>query len=140
MSWRISFLGKISATREGTTLSRFESSRAVALLARLALFPRRTHPREELIELLWPEIDPAVGRNRLRNALSVLRRELEPPGTVGTLFLVDRHSVRFHPQAFVCDARELERAIQHRRWTEATALRHGELLPGFYDDWICQER
>jgi DNA-binding SARP family transcriptional activator len=48
------------------------------LLARLALQPQRRHSREELIELLWPGVDADVGRNRLRQVLSTLRRLLEP--------------------------------------------------------------
>lgn len=40
--------------------------------------PQRQHPREELVELLWPDVDNETGRNRLRQALSVLRSLLEP--------------------------------------------------------------
>lgn len=45
---------------------------APLLLARLALAPRRAWPRETLVALLWPNADPAVGRNRLRQLLSAL--------------------------------------------------------------------
>ena len=87
MSWRITFLGGVHATREGKTLSRFESSRVVALLARLALFPKRTHPREELVELLWPEVELDVARVRLRHTLRTLRQPLEAGLPVGSVLV-----------------------------------------------------
>ncbi len=139
-SWNVYLLGVVQVHFGEWRITHFESTRVIALLARLALFPERIHPREELVELLWPEVDPDVGRNRLRSALSSLRRALELPGTTGDLFLVDRHSLRLNPQAFTCDAVELTRAIGQKRWREARELHRGELLPGFYDDWILTER
>ena len=69
---------------------RLPSRAAAALLARLALAPDRAHPREELVELLWPGADLAVGRNRLRQALSTLKSLLEPAGpTSAPVLLAD---------------------------------------------------
>src|SRR3712207_7098227 len=49
-----------------TTL--FRSTRKTgALLAFLAYYGGREHPRESLIELLWPESDLDAGRKRLRS-------------------------------------------------------------------------
>jgi predicted ATPase/DNA-binding winged helix-turn-helix (wHTH) protein/tetratricopeptide (TPR) repeat protein len=140
MNWRIRLLGEVGVTFGMREVTHFESSRVVALLARLALYPERIHPREELIELLWPETEPVIGRHRLRTALSSLRRQLEPPGTVGNLFVVDRNSLRLNPEVFVCDVRELERAIRQKQWQAAKTLAQGPLLLGFYDDWIIAER
>jgi DNA-binding SARP family transcriptional activator len=36
-------------------------------------------PREELLELLWPDSDPEQGRHRLHNAVSKLRRVVDAP-------------------------------------------------------------
>ena len=119
MNWRIRLLGRVRVTFGTQEVTHFDSSRVVALLARLALYPERIHPREELIDLLWPEVEPEVGRHRLRTALSSLRRQLEPPGTTGNLFIVDRHSLRLNPQAFVYDITEWERAIRRKQWIDA---------------------
>jgi predicted ATPase len=138
--WNITLLGKVSVRFGESEVTRFDSNRVVALLARLALFPERIHPREELIELLWPEVDPVAGRNRFRNTLSSLRRQLELPSRTGDLFIVDRHSLRLNPEAFTCDVGELKRAIKQREWEKVKELHQGELLLGFYDDWILTER
>lgn len=98
---------------------------AALLLARLALPPRRRWAREEVADALWPGADPAVARNRLRQLLSQLRSATgrahpmpllhTDPGTLGLV-----------PGALRCDADDLHAA--------------GELLPGFYDDWVQDER
>ncbi len=51
-SWRIELLGRLRASCGDLELTRFGSRKISALLARLAMFPRRSHSREELIDLL----------------------------------------------------------------------------------------
>ncbi len=133
--WQMRLLGGLRAQRGPLVLTRFGSRSVAALLARLALFPERTHAREELIELLWPGVGLEVGRNRLRQALFTLRQLLEPPGPVpAPVLLADRTGIRVVPGALAVDALLFERSMREGRFEEA--LRHygGELLPGFYDD------
>ena len=139
--WRIRLLGGFDLYDGRDHLTRLPSRAVTALLARLALWPERAHPREELVELLWPGVDLAVGRNRLRQALSTLKAVLEPPGPVTQpVLLADRLSLRVVPGSLACDARQFERLLREHRDGEACALYRGELLPGFYDDWIGDER
>jgi DNA-binding SARP family transcriptional activator len=49
-----------------------------ALLHRLVLRPGEPVHRDELLESLWPEADPDVGRHRLQVAISSLRRLVTP--------------------------------------------------------------
>jgi predicted ATPase len=140
VGWRITLLGKICAVREEKTLSRFESSRAVALLARLVLFPQRSHPREELCEYLWPDVEPEIGRRRLRHLLGTLRSPLEDGLPTGSVLIADRNAVRINPDAVTTDVAEFERALRRRDFDAAKELYVGELLPGLYDDWIVEER
>ena len=65
--------------RGDRVIDRFRTQKNASLLAYLAFHLHLSHPREALIELLWPECDPAVGRDRLSTALTSLRRQLEPP-------------------------------------------------------------
>lgn len=139
--WRIRLLGGLDLHDGRDHLTRLPSRAVTALLARLALWPDRAHAREELVELLWPGVDLAVGRNRLRQALSTLKAVLEPPGPVTQrVLLADRMSVRVVPGSLVCDAWQFERLLRERRHGEACALYRGELLPGHYDEWIADER
>lgn len=138
-TWRIELLGQVRAVSGDAVVTQFGSRKVAALLARLALFPRRVHSREELVDLLWPEADLDTGRNRLRQALSTLRRLLEPPGAAEVL-LADRQSLRLQPGTFSCDVSEFEAELAARRYAAARALYRGELLPGHYDEWILDER
>jgi DNA-binding SARP family transcriptional activator len=79
--WWIELLGWLRATQGDRVVSRFRSHKIGALLAYLAYHVGHSHPREALIELLWPECEPAVGRNNLRliGAAAALRRAIRAP-------------------------------------------------------------
>lgn len=74
--WRIVLLGGLRATRGDRVITHFRTQKNAALLAYLAYYRRRSHRREDLIELLWPEGDPRAGRNSLKQALASLRQQL----------------------------------------------------------------
>ena len=139
--WRIEMLGWLRAQSGDLTLTRFRTQKTALLLARLAFYPRRAHPREELADLLWPDADRDSGRNRLKQSLAILRRQLEPPGTpAGSVLIADRLSVRLNPAAVFTDVAEFEAALHAKQIEQAATLYQGELLPGFYDDWVIEER
>src|SRR5579862_8826943 len=98
--WRIQLLGGLQAHRGERTQTHFETRKAAALLAYLAFYPQRSHPREALAEQLWPDEEPEVVRDRFRQALSALRRALEQPDLpTGSVLAADRSEVRLNPQA-----------------------------------------
>jgi len=139
--WQVQLLGGLSAGNGRHQITQFGGRSVAALLARLALQPRRSHAREELIELLWPGVDIDAGRNRLRQALFSLRQLLEPPDEVGApVLLADRAGVRVVDGALDCDVLQFEQALREGRHAHAAALYRGELLPGHYDEWIADER
>jgi predicted ATPase len=138
-TWRFELLGQLRAISGDRVVTQFGSRKVAALLARLALFPKRAQGREELIDLLWPDADLDTGRNRLRQAIFALRRVLEPPGAPEVL-LVDRTSVRLNAAAFSCDVTEFEATVRARDGAAARALYVGELMPGHYEEWIDEER
>jgi predicted ATPase len=139
--WQLRLLGAFELSDGRQRLTRLASRPMVALLARLALAPERNHPREELVELLWPGVDPQVSRNRLRQTLSVLRSVLEPPSEVlAPVLQADRHDVRLVRGAIECDVVAFEREARLGRAAQALALYRGELLPGFFDEWVLDER
>lgn len=137
--WRVRLLGAFEIDNGQERLSRLRSRAATLLLARLAMAPARDHPREELCELLWPEVASALGRSRLRQTLSMLRALLEPPGSEA-VFLVDKRVLRVVPGALWCDAVAFERAAVRGDRTVALGHYGGDLLPGYYDEWVHDER
>ena len=150
--WRIELFGGLRAKHGGTEITRFATSRVAALLARLVLFPKHPHPREELADLLWPDADPEAGRLSLRVALAALRKQLETPAVPpGSVLDADREAVRLRPQTCRTDVADFEAALREAARApeaaqkrgaldQALALYAGELLPGFYDEWILEER
>jgi predicted ATPase/DNA-binding SARP family transcriptional activator len=140
--WRIYLLGGLRAERPAESITRFRTQKIAALLAYLALFPRRSHPREELAELFWPDVDPEAGRMNLRTALSSLRKQLEPPGVpAGCVIKADGKSfISLNADAVWIDVAQLEDALKRESLEEAIQLYGGPLLPGFYDSWAVTER
>ena len=137
--WQLRLLGGFELSGGSQRLTRLQSRPVMALLARLALQPDRVHAREELIDHLWPDVGLDIGRNRLRQALSTLRSTLEPAGATPVL-QADRRTVCLIAGALDCDVLRFERLAQAGQPARAMALYRGELLPGFYDDWIQHER
>jgi non-specific serine/threonine protein kinase len=156
--WRISLLGAFRVEGDGRTITHFTRQKAAALLAYLAYHGHRPEVasagvrRDLLVELLWPESDPDQGRNSLSVALSWLRRQLEPaPVAPGSVLVADRASVRLNPTAFTTDLQEFDAALGAAEVAERDAERAewlrraldqycGELLPGFYEDWVFHPR
>src|SRR5579871_5678213 len=111
--WRIELFGRLRALNAERCVDRFRTEKTGVLLAYLAYFGDRAHPRELLADMLWPDADTARGRMSLRTSLASLRRQLEPPGTrAGTVLVGDAASVRLHPGAFATDVAEFHRALQ----------------------------
>lgn len=72
-------LGVFRVIRDGLPIpnSAWKSKKARDLL-KILVARRRPTPRDQLMELLWPEVDPAVAGNRLSVLLSTLRDALQP--------------------------------------------------------------
>jgi predicted ATPase len=141
--WRLRLLGAFAIDDGQQRLTRLHSRAAVLLLARLALRPGRDHGREELAALLWPEADGVTGLARLRQTLSTLRATLERGGGLAParpLLAADRRVLRLVPGALACDVWPFEQACAAGDAAAARRLYAGELLPGFADEWVVEER
>src|SRR5438034_10922050 len=104
MRWRIFLFGGLRAECGDRVITRFQTQRTRVLLAYLAYHLEMMHPRETLVELLWPECAPTAGRARLSTALSSLRRQLEPPGIQpGSVIAANRSTVWLIPGAITTD-------------------------------------
>ncbi|MEO7714757.1 MAG: tetratricopeptide repeat protein [Capsulimonas sp.] len=148
--WRIELFGGLRARAGTQTVDRFQTQKTAALLAYLAFYPQRRHLREELVDLLWPDAESEAGRHRLSQALVSLRAQLEPEGVAkNSILRADRQTVGLDPSV-VTDVAEFEAALLFaknqagaeavERLERAVTLYQGDLLPGYYEDWIITER
>src|ERR1051326_3538507 len=150
--WRIELLGGLRVDGSDQSIVRFRTRKTAQLLAYLAYHSSRSHPREELMDLLWPESDTEAAHTNLRVALNSLRRQLEPPGIpAGSALIADHASIRIHPSTICTDVDDFETALGSAARTHdpakrlhslsyAVELYQGDLLPGFYEDWVLRER
>src|SRR5262245_16499739 len=97
-----------------------------ALLACLALSPRRAWPREKLMALLWSDRSDEQARASLRQALAEMRRALGQPSAVRA----EHDAVSLDPALVAVDALEFERLAKAAKWEAAATLYRGPLLDG----------
>jgi predicted ATPase/DNA-binding SARP family transcriptional activator len=102
--------------------------------------------------MFWPDTEEESARHNLRLALSSLRRQLEPPGIEpGTVVRADRLTVQIPPEVVTTDVAEFEAALKAAADTpnppETTAhlvraleLYGGDLLPGYYEEWVLPQQ
>ncbi|HVK06781.1 MAG TPA: NB-ARC domain-containing protein [Armatimonadaceae bacterium] len=161
--WYVRLLGGLVAEREGyEPVRRFRTQKHGLLLAYLALYPRRAHTREELVELFWPDSDPEAARASLRSALAALRRHLPTDAPSGggdagmptpEIFLkTNREAVQLDPEVVTADVTRFEKLLERASdagltraqrdvlLRRAAGLYAGPLLPGVYEDWALTER
>ena len=152
MQVSVEFLGRtrVSAGDSEIALSR----QSISFLAYLVLFREIDHPREVLIEHFWSSSEPARARSCLGTALSRLRNALKVGGSSwlevsprGEPRICVSSQIWFDIVAFengislalAAPPGELEPSLAHRL---STALGHyrGDLLLGWYDNWVLIER
>ncbi|MCC6447012.1 MAG: winged helix-turn-helix domain-containing protein [Armatimonadetes bacterium] len=150
--WRIELFGGLRLRRGEQAIARFRTRKAGSLLGYLAYYPDRLHSREFLIEMLWPEENIPIAQNKLRIALSSLRRQLEPPGVLtGSVLTTDRVRAGLNPASITTDAADFEAALraaqgsgspseQEFQWNIAASLYCGPLLKGYEEDWSLPEQ
>lgn len=123
-----------------------------SVLAFLLLNSDRPHSRDLLAGTFWPDHSNAHARRRLSQSLWEIRRALAPAHLPVPFVVQLGDSVLLDPEArILVDHREFITELDHARQAdtnfaqrdhllEAVNLYRGDLLDGFYDDWIEQER
>ena len=139
----INLLGPPRVRRDGEPV-RFDTRKAVALLAHLALV-ESPRSRDSLCELLWPGHDPDRARGALRRTLSTLRAAIgkEWVETAGDAIALRKGAeleldvARFRARAAQASAESLSEAVE---------LFAGDFLEGFalrdspeFDHWQMRE-
>jgi DNA-binding SARP family transcriptional activator len=119
-------------------------SKAVALLAFLALSPDRGFQRRDLIVgLLWPELDQSHARAALRKVVYEVR------GLLGPEVVASRgdDDLAILPDVLHCDVEAFNAACDRGRLVHALELYRGEFMPGFFltgclefERWVDDQR
>ena len=116
---------------------------AQSLFAYLILSPGTSHRREKLAGLLWPNSLEETARGNLRHALWRIHKALPPKNTIDYL-LSDDMTIAFNPSSeYWLDAESLAKSSENVFADELITILSnykGELLPGFYDEWVVLER
>jgi DNA-binding SARP family transcriptional activator/pimeloyl-ACP methyl ester carboxylesterase len=113
---------------------------ASALVKLLALAPAHRLHREQVLDALWPDVDPSLATPRLHKAAHYARRALGFADGVA----LSRDTVSLCPGAeLVVDADVFAGAVRDGRVDDALAIYRGELLPDDrYEEWafVARER
>jgi DNA-binding SARP family transcriptional activator len=128
------------------------------LLAYLLIHRHRTHSREILADLLWGESDPGRARKCLNTTLWRLRKAIEDTACLpAETYLITTQQgelgFNFQPDTWL-DTADFEQRVRPalaKPFSSATSeeinalddgicLYQGDLLEGFYQDWVLQER
>ncbi|MEM7530569.1 MAG: AAA family ATPase [Chloroflexota bacterium] len=158
---QFTLLGSFTILVDGTPIALPKTKDAQRLLAFLLLHPQQTHLRSFLIGLFWPDSPEPTARRLLTRALGHLRHHPSVDGLIQAdvntilLTLSDEVWVDYHDfLAFVTAYRQSETGLsstglsstglssisQCADLTQAVALYQGDLLPGFYDDWLLPKQ
>ena len=141
----IRLLGQFDLRRNGGPVE-VSSRSAQSLLGYLLLSTGIAHRREKLAGLLWPEASEANARSYLRKALWQARKSLSADTPGGEEYLLaDDISITFNANAdYWLDAdavsSKLTETSSVKQQIEAVSAYQGDLLPGFYEEWVTLER
>jgi DNA-binding SARP family transcriptional activator len=103
---QIAVLGTFEVTTPGGRRAEWRSRKARQLLK--ILIARRGSPihREELMGLLWPDVEPDALRNRVSVALSAVRRAVDPDRCAADLIDADSETVRLRTDVVDLDVEQ----------------------------------
>lgn len=126
--------------------------KARSLLKLLALAPYHRLHREQILDQLWPDLEPEAALNNLHRVLHALRHVLEPslePLQPSTYIHFQEEDLALSPllpvwidvEQFEAARNALYAAQQPAAYQAALALYNGELLPeDRYEDWVIHRR
>lgn len=153
-SLQIQLLGGFDIELDGRRVheSAFARRKAIALLKLLALQPARQFHRDQVIDLLWPDLSSNAGGAQLYKAIHHVRQALltcSPPVPVEELLFLRGELLGLAaPNGVVVDADTFEAAAATALATrdlnlirEALDLYRGDILPSdLYEDWAAPRR
>ena len=119
---------------------RLRSPKTEELFAYLIL--RRTTGRDEIVEALWPELDPDKAQHNLNTNVYYIRKAFEGAGAKPVI-RTGRHEVGVEENVLYCDVHEFDRIVKSRPADGASVdmarrLYAGSLLSGKDYSWASE--
>lgn len=152
----VCLLGRFRLFRRGQLVESWHGPKTPRVVRYLFAQRGRPVPRDVLIDLFWPDIDPETARRSLHQAIYVIRKALRAPCDPIQLVIFTDDSYAVNTSAGVwCDAEEFEtcaragrRAEREMREEDAISAYEsaehyytGEFLEESpYEDWTIAER
>ena len=150
-------LGPFRLYQDGHVVDDWHGSRGPRIAKYLLAHQQHPVPRERLMELLWPETDPEVGRRNLHQAVYSLRRTLRRRQPDLQHIVFENECYCLSPELAVwCDSDEFERRVDEgdrlarddgRPAEAAAAYADAELLYGGdyledtpFEEWALAQR
>jgi DNA-binding SARP family transcriptional activator len=154
---RIHLLGGFLLQQGERTLPPIPSRAARSLLAYLVVHRDRTHQRELLAGLFWPETPENRARRRLSHTLWQIQDTLEEASGSEPYLLTTPDTLAFNPEAhYWLDCEEFERDLEAvssdcgsaasnpiadlETLRSCVELYRGDFLAGFYEDWVVVQQ
>lgn len=154
---QIQLLGKLHVQRNDATILGLESRKVQELFCYIVLHRDHTLSREPLASVLWGDCSTAQSKTYLRKALWQLQNALDGAARSpsSNVLVATADTIALHPDAAISiDVAVLEHifgatrrlpgkmlnAQQAQAIREAVDLYTGNLLEGWYQDWVMYER
>jgi DNA-binding SARP family transcriptional activator len=150
---RVGLLGGFRVERVGAArpVSGWQRRSAKTLIKLLATYPRHALHREQILEILWPDVDVESALNSFGKALHAARRAFEPelpPRQCSAYLRLTDSMLALNSDHVAIDADHFqqlaESALGHgdvAAYETALAAYGGELLPeDRYEDWCAERR
>ena len=136
-------LGPFALQRDGAPLRLGRTGSVLELCRYLIAHAGRPVPRDELLELLWPAVDPGQSGHRLHVTVSELRRLVDRPGTRASLVALVDDCYLLDGRAVLSDCDLFERRYHRGRAfvaagdREGAAAAFGEALALYRGDYMA---
>lgn len=148
-NFEVQLLGGFRLRHAGQDVKGIQSERLILLLSHLLLHSEKPSSRKQIAFLFWPDTSEEQARTNLRNLFHNLKKAFPE---IDSFLDLEGQAVGWKPDAAIqVDVRQFRAALNAAKSAkdDATRVRHlqeaieqsrGELLPGFYEDWILTER
>jgi DNA-binding SARP family transcriptional activator len=146
---RIELLGGLRVAVGGRVVPErtWRRRKPAAVLKLLALAPRHRLHREQMLDVLWPELDPPAAAANLRKAVHEARRALDPHNgalmiaSAGDLLCLASDGLWVDVDAFRAAVDRARRSGDANEYGRAIELYREGLLPeDRYEEWAIERR